>query len=114
MPKRTSRPIVYAGASFFASSTYHLVLEALQPGQICLPECPHRPSCSAPSTCPIRNDALRKVASQLLLGISILHDQMEYIHADLKPENILRCRDGSTLFYVGNDSLGYFNEIEID
>src|SRR5271167_3447930 len=114
MPKRTTLPIVHAGASFSASSTYHLVLEALQPGHICLPECPHRPTCSTPSSCPIRHDALRKVASQLLLGISILHDQMGYIHADLKPENILRCRDGSLLVYFGNDSLGFFNEIEID
>jgi serine/threonine protein kinase len=114
MPKRTSLPIVHARASFSASSTYHLVLEALQPNGICLPECPHQSTCSTPSSCPIRHDALRKVASQLLLGISILHDQMGYIHADVKPENILRCRDGNHLLHFGDNSPGYFNEIEIN
>jgi serine/threonine protein kinase len=92
MPKNTCLPIVCARASFSASSTFHLVLEALQPGQLCLPDCPHQPNCLSPSSCPVRHSALRKVASQLLLGISLLHDKMGYIHADLKPENVLRCR----------------------
>lgn len=99
MPKHTSLPIVYAGASFSASSTYHIVLEALQPTQLSLPECPHQPTCPTHSSCPIRQNALRKVASQLLLGVSVLHDQIGYIHADLKPENILRCR-GKRLIYL--------------
>ena len=94
MPKRTNLPIVHARASFSVSSTYHLVLEALQPGQLSLPKCPHQPFCSYPSSCPFRHDALRKVAAQLLLGLSVLHDQVGYIHADLKPENILRCPAG--------------------
>jgi serine/threonine protein kinase len=97
IPHRTTLPIVHAGASFSASSTYHLVLEALQPGRLCLPDCPHQPACSSPASCPIRHNALRKVASQLLLGISLLHDQMGYVHADLKPENILKCRNGINL-----------------
>src|SRR5438876_710640 len=110
MPKRTSLPIVHASASFSASSSYHLVLEALDSSEISLPDCPHQPSCFTPSSCPFRHDALRKVASQLLLGLSILHDQMGYIHADLKPENILRCRDGRCFVCVGNNSLGKFYE----
>jgi serine/threonine protein kinase len=83
-----------AGASFFAGSTFHLVLEALEPTLIALPECPHRPLCLA-AGCPVRQAALRKVASQVLLGVSLLHDKMGYIHADLKPENILKCRNGT-------------------
>ena len=94
MPKNAVLPIVRTGASFFAGSMFHLVLEALEPGQISLPGCPHRPLCSSPAACPVRQAALRKVASQVLLGVSLLHDQMGYIHADLKPENILRCRTG--------------------
>lgn len=96
MPKHTCLPIVQASASFSASSTYHIVLEALEPGQVCLPDCPHRPSCFTVASCPFRQSALRKVASQLLLGLSVLHDQMGFIHADLKPENLLRCRAGIT------------------
>jgi serine/threonine protein kinase len=86
-------PIVGAGASFSAGSTFHLVLEALEPGQIVLPECPHLPRCLA-AGCEVRQATLRKVALQVLLGVSLLHDQMGYVHADLKPENILRCRNG--------------------
>ena len=98
MPKYTSLPIVYAGASFTASSTFHLVLEALQPGPLCLPDCPHQPTCPTSSSCSVRHVALRKIASQLLLGLSLLHDKMGYIHADLKPENILKCRCSTPLF----------------
>lgn len=93
MPNGTTLPIVGAGASFFAGSTYHLVLEALEPGPIALPECPHLPRCLG-AGCVVRQAALRKVALQVLLGVSLLHDQMGYVHADLKPENILRCRNG--------------------
>jgi serine/threonine protein kinase len=93
MPKGTTLPIVGAGASFFVGSTFHLVLEALEPGPIALTECPHRPRCLA-AGCAVRQAALRKVALQVLLGVSLLHDQMGYVHADLKPENILRFRDG--------------------
>jgi len=93
MPKYACIPIVHAQASFSASSTYHLVLEALEPAQLSLPDCPHQPSCSPHSSCLVRQSALRKVAAQLLLGLSLLHDQMGYIHADLKPENILKCRN---------------------
>ena len=92
MPKYTCLPIVNATASFSAASNYHIVMEALEPGQLRLPKCPHSPTCKSAASCPIRQNALRKVAVQLLLGLSVLHDQMEYIHADLKPENILRCR----------------------
>jgi serine/threonine protein kinase len=92
MPKYTNLPIVQGFASFFESSTYHLVLEALEPEQVCLPECPHQPNCASAASCPYRQNALRKVATQLLLGLSVLHDQLGYIHADMKPENILRCR----------------------
>jgi serine/threonine protein kinase len=93
MPKGASLPIVQAFASFSASSTYHLVLEALEPDHLRLPECPHEPNCGSAASCPYRQTALRKVATQLLLGLSVLHDQMGYIHADMKPENILRCRN---------------------
>src|SRR5271163_1897886 len=99
MPKHTSLPIVYASASFTASSTFHIVLEALNPGQLRLPECPHNPVCESLAGCPFRQGALRKIASQLLLGLSVLHDQMGYIHADLKPENILKCRAGNIPFF---------------
>lgn len=97
MPKHTCLPIVTALASFSESSTYHLVLEALEPGQLSLPHCPHSPICHTAASCPTRQVALRKVAAQLLLGLSVLHDQMGYIHADLKPENILRCRGGAAV-----------------
>jgi len=97
MPKHTCLPIVTAVASFSASSAYHLVLEALEPGQLLLPHCPHSPMCNTAASCPIRQVALRKVAVQLLLGLSVLHDQMGYIHADLKPENILRCRGAAVI-----------------
>jgi serine/threonine protein kinase len=69
-------------------------MEALELGQLSLPTCPHSPSCNTYGSCPIRQAALRKVAVQLLLGVSVLHDQMGYIHADLKPQNILRKRTG--------------------
>ena len=97
MPEHTCLPIVNATASFFASSTYHLVLEALEPGQLLLPHCQHSPMCNTTASCPVRQAALRKVAVQLLLGLSVLHDQMGYIHADLKPENILQCRGGTSV-----------------
>jgi len=94
MPKHTNLPIVRALDSFSASSTYHIVLEALESEPLRLPDCPHEPSCPTFPSCPFRQDALRKVASQLLLGLSFLHDRMGYIHADLKPDNILKCRTG--------------------
>jgi serine/threonine protein kinase len=106
MPKYTNLPIVQAFASFSASSTYHLVLEALEPEKLCLPDCPHNPNCTSAAVCPFRQSALRKVASQLLLGLSVLHDQMGYIHADMKPENILRCRSGTSVKQT-NDSLAF-------
>jgi serine/threonine protein kinase len=96
MPKYTNLPIVQAYNSFSASSTYHLVLEALEPEQLRLPECPHQPNCISAASCPYRQGALRKVATQLLLALSVLHEQMGYIHADMKPENILRCRTGTS------------------
>lgn len=92
MPKYTSLPIVHAHASFSAESTYHIVLEALEPGQLSLPSCPHQATCHTHASCPVRQNALRKVAAQLLLALSLLHEKLGYIHADLKPENILRCR----------------------
>ena len=95
MPKHTCLPIVRTSASFYASSTFHLVLEALEPKKLSLPDCLHRPTCLTPASCPFRQDALRKLASQLLLGLSVLHDRMGYIHGDLKPENILRCPAGN-------------------
>jgi len=94
MPKHTTLAIVRAQASFSASSTFHIVLEALEPGPLSLPECPHQTQCRTSASCPARQDALRKVAAQLLLALSVLHDQMGHIHADLKPANILRCQSG--------------------
>jgi serine/threonine protein kinase len=101
MPKHTCLPVVIANASFSASSMYHLVLEALEPGQLLLPDCQHSPMCNTAASCPLRQGALRKIALQLLLGLSVLHDQMGYIHADLKPENILRCRGGTSRRRLG-------------
>jgi serine/threonine protein kinase len=79
-----------------------------------LPECPHQPRCYTSAGCPFRQSALRKVASQLLLGLSILHDQMGYIHADLKPENILRCRTGTAFSKYAKFSFTKFDETEIN
>jgi serine/threonine protein kinase len=97
MPKHTCLPIVRTSASFSASSTYHIVLEALEPGELYLPDCPHRPLCYTAAGCPYRQSALRKVASQLLLGLSVLHEKMGYVHGDLKPENILKCQASNNL-----------------
>ena len=112
MPKHTCLPIVTALVSFSESSAYHLVLEALEPGQLSLPHCQHSPMCNTAASCPIRQVALRKVALQLLLGLSVLHDQMGYIHADLKPENILRCR-GGTAVNDCSDNLGSASSIKL-
>jgi serine/threonine protein kinase len=114
MPKHTSLPIVHAIASFSASSTYHLVLEALEPGHLSLPDCPHRPNHSSAASCPARQTALRKVASQLLLGLSVLHDQAGYIHADLKPENVLRCQAGTSSEVYPNNCLASFCETKVN
>jgi len=105
MPKHTCLPIVHASASFFASSKFHIVLEGLEPGQLALPDCPHRPACHSGASCPLRQATLRKVAAQLLLGLSVLHDRMGYIHGDLKPENILRCGPGRMRHDFANGSV---------
>lgn len=112
MPKSTCLPIVTAMASFSASSAYHLVLEALEPGPLMLPHCPHSPLCLTAASCPSRQAALRKLALQLLLGLSVLHDQMGYIHADVKPENILRCRGGSAVNCC-SDTLGSASSMKV-
>jgi serine/threonine protein kinase len=114
MPKYTCLPIVHALASFSADSTYHIVLEALEPGQLSLPSCRHQAPCHTHASCPVRQNALRKVAAQLLLALALLHDKMGYIHADLKPENILRCRNGIPLKFRANSSFTTINETKID
>jgi serine/threonine protein kinase len=38
---------------------------------------------------------IEKVASQILLGLRVLHEQMEFIHGDLNPQSILLGEEGT-------------------